>query len=84
MMNYVFPVLVVLSFISAAATGSMSELSAAVIEGGTNAVELLIRLVSMLCLWGGIMEIADKGYFKIAFTLDKAYFSPYPKGKGCP
>ena len=60
MMNYVFPVLVILSFISALATGQMKELSVSVIEGGTNAVELIIRLVSMLCLWGGIMEIADR------------------------
>ena len=59
-MNYVFPVLIILSFISAAVTGGMNELSSSVIEGGTNAVELLIRLVSMLCLWGGIMEIADR------------------------
>ena len=60
MMNYVFPMLIILSFISALATGQMKELSASVIEGGTNAVELIIRLVSMLCLWGGIMEIADR------------------------
>ena len=59
-MNYVFPVLIILSFIFAAVTGGMNELSSSVIEGGTNAVELLIRLVSMLCLWGGIMEIADR------------------------
>ena len=60
MMNYVFPVLIVFSFVCAAVTGQMNELSASVVEGGTNAVELIIRLVSMLCLWGGIMEIADK------------------------
>lgn len=59
-MNYVFPLLIIFSFICAAVTGQMSELSSSVIEGGTNAVELIIRLVSMLCLWGGIMEIADK------------------------
>ncbi len=60
MMNYVFPVLLILSLICAAVTGNMQQLSASVIEGGTNAVDLLLRLVSMLCLWGGIMEIADK------------------------
>lgn len=60
MMNYVFPVMLILSFVCAAITGQMNELSASVIEGGTNAVNLLLRLVSMLCLWGGIMEIADR------------------------
>ncbi|MGN0448091.1 MAG: nucleoside recognition domain-containing protein [Acutalibacteraceae bacterium] len=60
MMNYVFPGMIIISFICAVLTGRMNELSLSVVEGGTNAVELLIRLVSMLCLWGGIMEIAEK------------------------
>ncbi len=60
MMNYVFPILLIFSFISAAATGRMSELSGAVIDGAESAVQLLLRLVSMLCLWGGVMEIGDK------------------------
>ncbi len=59
MMNYVFPILVIFSFVCAAFTGQMNELSASVVEGATNAVELIMRLVAMLCLWGGVMEIAD-------------------------
>ncbi|MDD6146128.1 MAG: spore maturation protein A, partial [Oscillospiraceae bacterium] len=60
MMNYVFPILLVLSFAAAAVQGRMGELSAAVIQGGQDAVSLLLRLASMLCLWGGVMEIAEK------------------------
>lgn len=59
-MNYVFPILLVLSFAAAAVQGRMGELSAAVIQGGQDAVSLLLRLASMLCLWGGVMEIAEK------------------------
>lgn len=86
MMNYVFPVLVILSFISALATGQMKELSASVIEGGTNAVELIIRLVSMLCLWGGIMEIADRsgvtrGISKLLSPIVKLIFPRIRKEK---
>ncbi len=60
MMNYVFPVLLIISFISAVATGRIDALSAAVIDGAESAVQLLLRLVSMLCLWGGVMEIAEE------------------------
>lgn len=60
MMNKVWPVLIIFSFFSALLKGNMSALSLSVIEGGQNAVELLLRLVAMLCLWGGIMEIADR------------------------
>lgn len=59
-MNYVWPALILFSFASAIITGSVGELSAAVIESGQNAVELLLRITAMLCLWGGIAEIAEQ------------------------
>ena len=60
MMNYVWPVLILFSFLASIITGNVGALSNAVIQGGQNAVELLLRLVEMLCLWGGIMEIAQQ------------------------
>lgn len=68
MMNSVFPILLIFSFISAIATGRMGELSSAVIDGAESAVELILRLVSMLCLWGGIMEIGDKAGLTAVFS----------------
>lgn len=68
MMNYVWPVMILFAFVSAIVTGSMSELSAAVIQGGQDAVSLLLRLVAMLCLWGGIMEIAENAGITRAFS----------------
>ncbi len=68
MMNSVFPILLIFSFISAIATGRMGELSTAVIDGAESAVELILRLVSMLCLWGGIMEIGDKAGLTAVFS----------------
>jgi spore maturation protein A len=68
MMNYVFPVLLMLSFISAIITGRVDELSQSVITGAEDAVTLLLRLVSMLCLWGGIMEIGDKAGLTAFFS----------------
>lgn len=59
-MNYVFPILIIFSFFSALITGNVQNLSDAVIDSATESVTLLTRLLSMLCLWGGIMEVADK------------------------
>lgn len=86
MMNYVFPVLIIFSFICALITGQMNELSASVVEGGTNAVELIMRLVAMLCLWGGITEIADragvtKGISKLLSPVIKLIFPRLKKEK---
>lgn len=68
MMNYVFPILLLLSFFSAIITGRIDELSAAVIDGSESAVQLLLRLVSMLCLWGGVMEIAEQSGMTKVFS----------------
>lgn len=68
MMNYVFPVLLIFSFLSAVATGRVAEVSQAVISGAEDAVQLLLRLISMLCLWGGIMEIGDKAGLTAMFS----------------
>lgn len=68
MMNYVWPVLILFSFIASIITGNVAQLSNAVIQGGQNAVELLLRLVAMLCLWGGIMEIAQQSGITAAIS----------------
>lgn len=68
MMNYVFPVLLILSFVSAIVTGRVDELSQSVISGAENAVTLLLRLVSMLCLWGGVMEIGERAGLTALFS----------------
>ena len=68
MMNYVWPVIILFAFVSSILTGNMSALSSSVIQGGQDAVNLLLRLVSMLCLWGGIMEIAESAGVTRAFS----------------
>lgn len=60
MMNLILPAMVIISFVSAAVTGRMAELSAAVVTGGSAAVELLLTLVAVMCFWGGVMEIAEQ------------------------
>ena len=68
MMNYVFPILLIMSFVSAIATGKIDELSQSVISGAEDAVSLLMRLISMLCLWGGIMEIGEQAGLTALFS----------------
>ena len=60
MMNIIWPALVLFAFLSSIITGNMQAFSASIIQGGQDAVSLLLRLVAMLCLWGGIMEIAEQ------------------------
>lgn len=60
MISYVWLSLVVFSFIAAIINGTFYELSASIISSGTDAVQLCIKLLGMLCLWSGLMNIAEK------------------------
>ena len=50
-----------ISILCALATGRMQQLSDAVLSGAGDAVELVISLLGMMCLWTGLMKIADAG-----------------------
>ncbi len=60
MMNYIWGGMVIFAFIAAIFSGNMQALSDSVVSGGQNAIDLIIRLTGMMCLWGGIMKIAEK------------------------
>lgn len=61
MMNWIWALLMLISVACALATGRMAELSDAVLSGASDAVQLVISLLGMMCLWTGLMKIADTG-----------------------
>ena len=60
MMNYIFSFLTVVSIIYSFFVSSPADVSSAIIESGSDAVSLCIKLLGMMCMWNGIMEVADK------------------------
>ncbi len=57
MLGKCFFVIVVLSLVFALATGNISSLAGAAIDGAARAVEIVISLVGMMSLWCGIMNV---------------------------
>lgn len=60
MMNYIWPLMIAFSFFCAVATDNMNNLSSAVIVSGTDSVSLAIKLLGIICLWNGLIQIAEK------------------------
>ncbi len=60
MMNYVWAGMIVLSCIVGVAGGDFQALSQSIMNGATQAVELLISILGLICFWSGIMEIAKE------------------------
>ncbi|MBQ6625477.1 MAG: spore maturation protein A, partial [Clostridia bacterium] len=56
------------SFVSAIFNGGMQSLSDAVISGGQSAIDLCISLTGMMCLWGGIMNVAQQSGFTVLIS----------------
>lgn len=59
MINYIWAGMVIFSVISAFFAGKADVLSSAIISSASDAVSLCIRLGGTICLWGGLMEIAE-------------------------
>lgn len=59
MMGYILAGMIVFSVITAAFRGNMNAVSAAALQGCGDAVQLIITLTGMMCLWCGVLNIAS-------------------------
>lgn len=65
-----------LSFFAAITQGNMQALSDSVMQGGTEAINLCLKLLCIMTVWGGLMKIAERsGLTKVLSKL----FSPILK-----
>lgn len=60
MMNKIFSIIIIISVIFGILSGNTSSLTTSLLEDGVNAVELWIYMLGGMCVWGGIMRVAEK------------------------
>lgn len=60
MINTLWIIMIVFSFICAVITGNTGELSSAVISSGSDTIALILKLSGIICLWSGLCAIAEK------------------------
>ena len=60
MLNILWPIFLIFSFIYAFFVGRISEVNNSIFESTKSAVELSISMLGTMCLWNGIMEVASK------------------------
>ena len=60
MLGYFFAALVLLSIIFAAASGRVPETAQAVMTGAGDAVTVCVGLAGAICLWSGVMKVAER------------------------
>ena len=60
MLNIIWPLFIVISFIYAFFSGNIEQVSNCIFESLTDVVNLSLTFLGTMCLWNGIMEIAKK------------------------
>ncbi|MFA9379667.1 MAG: nucleoside recognition domain-containing protein [Acetanaerobacterium sp.] len=87
MMTWVITAMFLISILFGLLNGRMEGVSAAAIGGGIDAVQLSITLLGGMCLWSGVMRVAEKsglteGFSRMLSPVTKRLFRGIdPKGR---
>ena len=60
MLNILWPIFIILSFIYGLISGKVNEINNGIFKSLTDAVELTMTFLGTICLWNGLMEIVKK------------------------
>lgn len=66
MINYIWAFFIIIGIVYGIFTGNIQNINNTLINSGTNAIEMIFKLIPLMCLWLGIMTIAkDSGLIDI-------------------
>lgn len=60
MLNYIWLILLLVGFVTGLINGRIEEVTQAAVNSSKGAIDLGIGLMGILCLWSGLMAIAEK------------------------
>lgn len=60
MLNKIWPIFIIISFSYAIFSGNLEQLNSSIFESTSDAITLSINLLGTICLWNGIMQVANK------------------------
>ena len=63
MLNYIWPIFILISCIYGIFMGKVNDINSSIFESASNAVQLTITFFGTICLWNGIMQIASETTF---------------------
>lgn len=86
MLNYIWGGMILISLAVSVFTGKLEETAAAAVGGASEAVELCIALLGIICLWTGLSKIGEKAGLITLFAklLRKPVEFLFPKLKSHP
>ena len=85
MINYIFGTFIITGIVYSFITGNSSNINDSLLSSGSAAIEMIIKMMPLLCLWLGVMKIAEKSGLltKISNFFSKILHPLFPElGKG--
>ncbi len=85
MLNIIWPVFIIISIVYSVLIGNIEAINNSIFEVGESTINLVLNLLGTLCLWNGLMKIAEKTSLikkiaKIVNPLMKALFPEIKRG----
>ena len=77
MLNYIWAAFILIGILYAVFTGSVAELTTGALDATGSAVTLAITMLGVLCMWSGLMRIAEKS--GMVQSLSKTFAPPLSK-----
>lgn len=83
MINYLFGTFIIIGIIYSFISGNINIINDTILTSGSTAIEMIIKMIPLLCLWLGVMKIAEKSglLLKISIFLSKFLRPIFPELK---
>ncbi len=80
MINYLFTFFIVIGILYSLLTGNINAINDSLLSSGDNSIKMIINLIPLLCLWLGIMKVAEKSGLinKLSKLLSKLIHPIFP------
>ena len=83
MINYIFGFFIIFGVIYSFLTGNVEVINNSLISSGTSAIEMIVKMIPLLCLWLGVMKVASKSglLLKLSKIFSKVIHPLFPELK---
>lgn len=83
MINYIFGFFLIIGCLYGFFTGNINSINDVLINSGKNSIDLIFSMIPLLCLWLGLMKIAEESglVFKISRLMSKIIHPIFPELK---
>ena len=83
MINYIFGIFIVVGVVYSFITGNIEAVNESFLSSGSVAIDMIFKMVPLLCLWLGVMKIAEKSglLLKVSNIFSKFLHPLFPELK---